>query len=150
MTDMDASCEQDRATHEQSQQAVSAVPVGIPSAMVAAIWRCGVSTGVEVADRVLAEMSKSRSKAVKRFHDMLDEEMQRVMDGRHGFPVETYSDAFDAHKRINIAAAQAIEAHRAETERLGAKHESAVATGHASKDHSLRARLSVGEGEGNA
>ncbi len=77
----------------------------------AAMWRCGVSTGVEVTDRVLALMRKSRSKAVLAFVEVLDEEMQRVMDARHqGYPMASYGDAFDAHKRINTAAQSRLSA----------------------------------------
>jgi hypothetical protein len=78
------------------------------AAELAKAWRCGVSTGVEVTDRVLALMKKSRSKPVQRFAALLDDMMQDVMDARHAHDVFDYPSAFDAHKKINVAADAAL------------------------------------------
>lgn len=98
-------------SREPNPQAVSALRASIPNAELAAAWRCGVSTGVEVADRVMVLMKKSRSKAVHRYADLLDKLMQDVMDARHQHKVTDYRSAFEAHKAINVAAAaKAMEA----------------------------------------
>lgn len=129
MSDNDASVP-DRAVvpSGSSQQAASPVPASIPSAECMAIWRCGVGTGVQVTDRVLVKMHKSRSRRVREFAEELDGLMQMVVDQSraHLLNFSSYADAARFDKDVNIKAAQAIEARRAET--LGSVHESAMAT----------------------
>lgn len=110
---MGASADADRAGRASPEPAGGlGHSATIPSAVVAAIWRCGVGVGVEATDRVVAAFrKKTRSRAVFALCEELDRAMQAVVDEtRKPVELRAYRDAFDEHKRIQKIIASAIEA----------------------------------------
>lgn len=106
----------DRATHEQSPQAVSAVPVGIPSAE----WPCwaAVSTHEEFRNGALVTVTGFRWLFAP---TETDAEFGARKWLRNDNPRGRDFEVF-----VREVPTQAIEGRRAETEGLGAQHESAV------------------------
>lgn len=126
----------DRATHEQSQQAVSAVPVGIPSAVHAAsilfgrAERVGCCLGIGLSPEVALGAAAAN-----------------MPDGATKLSVVTASFETAAFLDATLAGMQMLEERHAQAmsaregqdpQGLGAKPASAVAEGHApnpSQDH---------------
>lgn len=121
--DIGASANADRATHEPSQQAVSAVPVSVPSAAL----QMAISA-LSLSEReALSDLWALSRKTVHRLALM-----GFVKEWHHYMGCAGYSLV---RTKRGDELAEAIEARRAETQG-GSVHESAVAEGHAPGDGS--------------
>ena len=111
-----ASSSLDRATHEPSQQAVSAVPVGIPSA------EAFVMLVSDYANIVLDDFHA-------KYPEFVAERAAWKKRYRH---LSSHDATMDMFIRVAESLAQAMSAGTAKTEGLGPKDASAVVEDHAS------------------